>query len=96
MTTGCSPKDVDEAVMRAYKLAFGSPAGQAVLMDLVPFCRALETCIAADKGKPVDRDRTMVLLGRHEVFLRIQKFLNLSYEQLFQLQTGQSIATGEQ
>lgn len=62
---------------RAYQLAFNTPAGQAVLADLAPFCRVKETCVV-----PGDRDRTYVLEGRREVVLRIHDYLELSAEQL--------------
>lgn len=62
---------------RAYQLAFGSPAGMAVLEDLKPFCRAEETCVV-----PGDHDRTLVLEGRRETYLRIQAYLKLTPEEL--------------
>jgi hypothetical protein len=62
---------------RAYQLAFNTPAGEAVLIDLMPFCRARETCVV-----PGDRDRTYVLEGRREVYLRIRDYLDLTPEQL--------------
>lgn len=62
---------------RAYELVFGTDAGKAVLTDLAPFCRAKETCIV-----PGDRDRTYVLEGRREVYLRIREYLDLSPEEL--------------
>jgi len=62
---------------RAYQLAFNTPAGEAVLIDLVPFCRAKETCVV-----PGDRDRTYVLEGRREVWLRIRDHLDLTVEDL--------------
>jgi len=95
MTTQRAARRIDEDVMRAYKLAFGSPAGQAVLMDLVPYCRATESCVVILKNGQIDRDRTLVSEGRREVFVRIQEFLNLTYEQLFALKTGSAIATGD-
>jgi phage-related baseplate assembly protein len=64
---------------RAYMLAFKTPAGKAVLDDLAVFCRANETCVV-----PGDRDRTYVLEGRREVFLRIQAHLDLALDDLFQ------------
>lgn len=66
----------------AYQLAFGSPAGKAVLDDLAAFCRARETCVV-----PGDRDRTYVLEGRREVYLRAQQYLELSPEELVALNT---------
>lgn len=67
---------------RAYSLLLGNPAGQAILDDLMPFCRARETCVV-----PGDRDRTYVLEGRREVYLRIQDFLDLTPEQLVEKYT---------
>jgi hypothetical protein len=67
---------------RAYQLAFNTPAGEAILTDLIPFCRAAETCVV-----PGDRDRTWVLEGRREVYLRIRDHLDLSPEQLVEKYT---------
>lgn len=67
---------------RAYQLAFNTPAGEAVLIDLSPFCRARETCVV-----PGDRDRTWVLEGRREVYLRIRDYLDLTPEQLVEKYT---------
>jgi hypothetical protein len=62
---------------RAYQLAFNTAAGKAVLADLGTFCRASETCVI-----PGDRDRTYVLEGRREVYLRLRDYLDLTTEQL--------------
>lgn len=70
---------------RAYQLAFSGPGGQAVLADLKPFCRADETCVV-----PGDRDRTYVLEGRREVYLRIMDYLTLAPEQLVKRYTKQA------
>lgn len=67
---------------RAYRLAFGSVAGQAVLIDLASFCRAAEPCWHEDPRKHA------LLEGRREVFLRIQQHLRLSEEQLYALYAG--------
>lgn len=66
----------------AYQLAFGSAGGRAVLDDLGVFCRARETCVI-----PGDRDRTYVLEGRREVYLRIRDYLDLTPDQLVALNT---------
>ncbi len=71
---------------RAYQLAFNTPGGEAVLADLTPFCRAKETCVV-----PGDRDRTYVLEGRREVFLRIRDYLDLTPEQLVERYTKPAI-----
>jgi hypothetical protein len=62
---------------RAYQLTFGTDAGKVALDDLGTFCRSKETCVI-----PGDRDRTYVLEGRREVYLRIQDYLELTPEQL--------------
>lgn len=69
----------------AYKFTFSltNPAAVQVLEDLTKFCRGAESAAV-----PGDHDRTMMLLGRQEVFLRIQQHLNLTPEQLFELYTG--------
>jgi len=71
---------------RAYQLVFNTPAGEAVLLDLTPFCRAKETCVI-----PGDRDKTYVLEGRREVFLRIRDYLDLTPEQLVERYTTPAI-----
>jgi hypothetical protein len=64
---------------RAYLLAFNASdaAGAAVLADLAIFCRANESCVI-----PGDRDRTYVLEGRREVYLRIRDHLDRTTEEL--------------
>jgi hypothetical protein len=62
---------------RAYMLAFKEAAGAAVLSDLAVFCRATETCVI-----PGDRDRTYVLEGRREVYLRIRDHIDRTTEEL--------------
>ena len=71
---------------RAYQQAFNTAAGQAVLIDLIPFCRAKETCVI-----PGDRDKTYVLEGRREVYLRIRDYLDLTPEQLVERYTQPAI-----
>lgn len=66
----------------AYQLTFGSRAGQTVLKDLAKFCRANETCFAADERIHSARE------GRREVWLRIQQHLNLSEADLYRLYGG--------
>jgi hypothetical protein len=69
---------------RAFQLCFGSPAGKEVLIDLSKFCRAAETCVVAG-----DHDKTLLLEGRREVWIRIQQHMRLNQEQLFALYAGQ-------
>jgi hypothetical protein len=71
---------------RAYLLAFGTDAGKAVIDDLAIFCRARETCVI-----PGDRDRTYVLEGRRETYLRIRDYLDLTPEQLVERYTTPAI-----
>lgn len=67
---------------KAYLLTFSvsQPENVYVLEDLARFCRANESCVI-----PGDRDRTLILEGRREVWLRIQQHLHLTPEQLFAL-----------
>jgi hypothetical protein len=70
---------------RDYQLAFMSPAGQEVLLDLAKFCRADRTTFNADPRIHA------ALEGRREVWLRIQQHLGLTPEQLLVLYSGATI-----
>lgn len=64
----------------SYQQVFeGHGAAREVLMDLAQFCRADETTFHNDPRK------SDVLIGRREVWLRIQEHLHLSNEELFKL-----------
>ena len=84
-----------------YQLAKGSgfdvaqPATQDMLIDLANFCRANETCIVLDTTGKIDVERTFVLEGRREVWLRMQQHFNLSAQQLYQLYTGKQFNPGD-
>lgn len=53
------------------------------LADLAVFCHAFKTCEVTG-----DRDHTLVLEGRRQVFLYLTNHLNLSVEELFALYGG--------
>jgi hypothetical protein len=75
-----------------YRLCFGSPAGQRVLMDLAPYCAAADPLVVTDPDNgPVDVPRTMMLIGRHQVFQRINNHLHLTPEQLYALYDGRAV-----
>jgi len=64
---------------KAYRAVFLGPVGHIVLQDLARFARANET--------PWHNDPRVhaVLVGRHEMWLRIQSYLNLPDEELWKL-----------
>lgn len=62
-----------------YRTVFASPVGQRVLADLAKFCRANESTFHADARLHA------VAEGRREVWLRIQRNLELTDEQLWGL-----------
>ena len=72
-----------------YRLCFGSPAGQAVLRDLGPFCRADSVPWGSDPY------HTARLVGRLEVYNRIRQHLNLSDAQLLSIFGGRDIIVTE-
>ena len=78
-----------------YQLACNQPATQEMLIDLAAFCRANEPCIEIDNQGRVDRDRSLMLEGRREVWLRIMQHCNLTSQQLYSLYTGQQFNPGE-
>lgn len=63
----------------AYRVVFDGPRAEEVLADLAKFCRANETIFNTDAG--VER----VLVGRREVWLRIQHHLKLTPDELWKL-----------
>lgn len=63
----------------AYVRTFTNPMGEEVLRDLAKFCRAHESTFHADARAHA------VAEGRREVWLRIQRHLRLTDEELWQL-----------
>jgi len=61
---------------QAYRFTFKGVHGEAVLQDLAKFCRADDTTFLPDARA------SAVLDGRREVWLRIQKHLNLTDDEL--------------
>jgi hypothetical protein len=70
-------KDALRERQQAFRKAFDGPAGELVLEDLARFCRAHDTTFHEDPRIHA------VLEGRREVWLRIQRHLNLNDEQLW-------------
>ena len=68
---------------RAYKATFDTPEGKQVLADLRRFCRA--TLPTADVDNP---NTTYLLEGRREVFLRIMSHLQLTEDDIYNLNEG--------
>ena len=71
---------------RDFQLTFGGPSGQRVLAHLANFCRANDNAAV-----PGNRDLTNILVGRREVWLLIQRHLNLTSEELFALNGGKTV-----
>lgn len=64
----------------SYRITLGSPAGVEALTDLRTFCYASKSPI----GSTVEE--TYRRLGRQEVFQRITNALNLTIEEIYQLE----------
>lgn len=69
---------------RHYQLVFNKtqPSDMIVLSDIAKFCRAAESTFHNDPQTQA------YLNGRRDVWLHISKYLNLSVEQIVQLQAG--------
>ena len=76
---------------KSYALTFQltQPANLHVLADLAKFCRANESTFHPDARIAAMLD------GRREVWLHIQKYLNLTEEQIVQLANGNPAAVFE-
>lgn len=68
----------------AYRQTFTGPQAAVVLADLAAFCRACESTFDPDQRL------SDVLIGRREVFLRIAKHLNLSFEEYWDILAGEA------
>jgi hypothetical protein len=76
----------------AYRRLLGNPHNQdsrVVLADMAKFCRAHETTAAVDRNGKFDELAAARLDGRREVWLRVQRHLNLDNETLWRLYGGQ-------
>ena len=76
---------------RAYQLACSHPEIQGMLGDLADFCHHITAGGVPETGAPVDVNRTMIMIGRQQVFDRIQRHLNLTIPQLYQIYTGAAL-----
>lgn len=67
---------------RAYQSVFSkhSPAAQYVLADLATFCHANDTTMRGNDPYDLARNE-----GRRQAFLRIQRALNLTPEEMFDI-----------
>tara|TARA_R110000868_G_scaffold232926_2_gene486639 strand:+ start:1171 stop:1518 length:348 start_codon:yes stop_codon:yes gene_type:complete len=74
-----------ESIEKASEKVFLGLAGTVVLQDLAEFCRATQSTFNPDQRL------NDVLIGRHEVWLRIQNHLNLTTEELYRLHGGLDI-----
>lgn len=54
-----------------------------VIADLAQFCRAAEPPVAADANGTIDTNKSMILIGRQEVFFRIQEIAHISPGELY-------------
>jgi hypothetical protein len=89
--------DFRRAGQADYQMTFASPAGRRVLGDLMRYCGALDALVATDPGNgPVDVPRTMMLIGRHQVFRHINNHLHLNPEQLYALYDGRAVQQGDE
>ena len=85
MTPGYLRKALDLIRRRriSYRRAALNPITEEMFKDLAIFCRANETCFT-----PGDERVSWMLEGRREVWLRIQRYLSLSSEQLLAIHNG--------
>lgn len=70
---------------RNYQAAFAHPIAQEMLQDLAVYCRGSVSAAPEVEGEPFDLHRTLIILGRQQVWLRIINHLNLQPSQLFAL-----------
>ena len=79
----------NEALIRAYRLTFGSQTGQEVLRDLGRFC------FAAGSPFVPDQNETIRNVGRNEVWRRICDYSHFTVEEIYALRRGVPIQQGD-
>lgn len=84
----------DVALVRSYRLCFGSPAGREVLSDLMQFCRF--RIPLAPPNAIIDPNSVFMAEGARQVFLRIITIMSLSHEQIIALYGGQRFVMEEE
>ncbi len=88
--------DADHEIIRqrarGYKLAVNAPGVQDMLADLAGFCRAVR--LVADK-ETLDPTRLAILVGRQQVWERIQHHFNLTTDELYALYLGRPFQSKE-
>lgn len=92
MTDEADKARFDELRRRAvhFQTAALHPEVQTILQDLAAFCRAGRSAAPEIEGQPLDRDRMLLILGRQQVWLRIERYLNLQPHQLYALYQGKN------
>jgi hypothetical protein len=76
-----SERESFQRLRRAYRSAFGSEEGRIVLGDLSRFCFATRSVYV-----PGDPMATTLNEGQRRVWLRIQRVLTLTDDQIYRLQ----------
>ena len=86
-------ENVNRELVTAYRLCFGSPAGQAVLADLM---KASRFRVSLVKGEDANTNQLLLAIGQRELFVRIISMLALTDEQLIALYGGQRLNLSEE
>jgi hypothetical protein len=82
-----------EAVSRAFRLCFGSPAGRDVIDNLMVFCH-FRTPLQAS-GSVLDPNALLVAEGKRQVFLHILKAMKLTHDQILAVYRRERFAIEE-
>jgi len=85
-------RDEKLALIRAYRLAFLSEMGQAVIKDLMAICRFRNSLVPLDL--PQTTNDILIAEGRRQVFVHILQMIQLNEDQL--LSIGRTIVTETQ
>lgn len=85
--------ETNRELVTAYRLCFGSPAGQAVLVDLMKASRFRVSLVTDGEA---NTSQLLIALGRRELFVRIMTLLALTDEQLIALYGGQRLNLTEE
>lgn len=69
----------NEQLQRAYQLAFATPDGKRVLLDLIAYCHGRRSTFDPNDRVHAFND------GKRDVLMRIGEFTNLSLDEIYKL-----------
>jgi hypothetical protein len=73
-------------IIRAYKITFNSPSGQAVMEDLADICRFYQFLVPLHE--PIMTNEVMLAEGRRQIYCQIRQIVEMPEDELIEKYRG--------